>query len=196
MRNRDHIPNPKGSTQALPPVTIGRKEAEAIQTALDAAIVKYIDGLKGRIPRMLDKVVTNYLGFSTDGFNSIKIHNVSYISKLIDKRAEKIVQNLVGALQWRPTEAELQAIERAAKEKYAASIKRKLDDVVYKAANERVEQAMEDLFTIDIVLDEMKAPTLKEMADPEYGQTPLEELILAIEVEETLERESLDGEKK
>ena len=192
MRPRDHVPNPKGSTQALPPVIIGKKEAKAIQATLDTAIVKYLEKLPVRIPRMLDKVVTAYLGFSTDGFNRIKIHDGSYISKLIDNRAEKIVQNLVGALQWRPTENELQTLEKAARDKYAASIKRRLDDCVYKAATARVEQAMEDLFTIDVVLDEMKAPTLEEMADPEYGQTPLEELILAIEVEETLEKESLE----
>jgi hypothetical protein len=166
----------------IEPILITKKTINDAKLSVDAAIVQYLDKIPTIVSRILDGVVQQYLGISKS-FGRVEFKHDSIVYKLINVKAKKVVEKLVDSLTWEPTPEELKKVKTAALDQYRKTLQSWINTRMRDVCEKRTKKFEEEFIGIEILLEELKAPTVEEMANPDYGHSELEKALMEAQIE-------------
>lgn len=170
----------------LDPIVIKKETIEKLKAQVEKHVNNYIDLLPQKIEQMLDGMAKHYLGIISDGFGRYRFRENSIVHKLIDHKAESMIEDLVGSLTWNPTDQELSKIKAQALVDYKKTLQRYIRGHMNKFAEQRAsefDEEIRNLVKIEYELNSAKLPTKEQMADPEYGNSEFQKKLLEIQLD-------------
>ncbi|MHA2135824.1 MAG: hypothetical protein ACW99J_18355 [Candidatus Thorarchaeota archaeon] len=174
----------------IDPIIIKKKIIDETRKRVDEAVAAFLKTVPDEVNKALRGTVRSYLGIKGTSFGRIEFAKDSIVYKLISNRAKEVVEKLAGTLVWEPTAEELNKVKTEALHVYRKSLQGWVNSQMRTAAERRIKAFEEEFMGIDICLEPVRLPTLDEMANPEYGKTELEKMLMEAQME-TIEKPKL-----
>lgn len=171
-------------------IIINSKKIEEAQKLAEQHVVKFINEIPNNVKALLNGALADYLGVKKS-FGKIEFRdNGTLMKKLISQKAQQVVTKLINNLVWEPNEDELKEIRAAALETYSEEVRNGIHWAMRDLAKDKVERWKEEFLEIDIDLSGFKPvnkPTVEELSNPKYGDSPLQKILIEAQLEEKLE---------
>lgn len=148
---------------------LSKEQQSKIEQVVDTTVAKFINELPGQLTQLLHKNVGRLLGMRND-FGKWEVdpfNKESAITDLLNQKVRKTVEELVGKQRWTPTSKQVEAIEAG----FNSLLQRELERAIYSLAEKKaaeISRMLEKELTVEAL---MKPITLKNIADPNYGNS-------------------------